>query len=95
MNFSSLSNCRIIFIKWKKIRNFWSNSSNFSKSIKFSSEIYLFEFDFELIQNQIQTNKLILSRIFIISKNIKDLSFIIPKDISFKRIQKRTLFKRN
>jgi hypothetical protein len=40
----------LYLIKWGKIRNIWSDSSNFSKSIKFLSQIYLFEFDVEVFK---------------------------------------------
>ena len=50
--------------------------------------IYLFEFDFELIQNQIQINKLkIYQNYSSYPRIVKDLSFIIHEDISFKKIE--------
>ena len=55
-----------------------------SKKLNLPSDIYLFEFDFELIQNQIQINKLpIYKEYTLYPKIIKDLSFIISNDISF------------
>ena len=55
-------------------------------------DIYLFEFDFELIQNQIQINKCqIYKEYTLYPKIIKDLSFIISNDISFKEL-KETLY---
>jgi phenylalanyl-tRNA synthetase beta chain len=51
-----------------------------AKQLNISSKIYLFEFDFESIQNQIQTNKLkIYQEYSSYPKIIKDLSFIIQK----------------
>ena len=59
-----------------------------AKKLNLSSNLYLFEFDFESIQKEIQTNKLkIYQEYYYYPKIIKDLSFIIHKDISFKEIQ--------
>jgi phenylalanyl-tRNA synthetase beta chain len=55
--------------------------------LNISAELYLFEFNVELIKQQIQVNKLPLyQKIFIISKIIKDLSFI-KQDIPFNKLQ--------
>ena len=63
-----------------------------SKKLNLPSDIYLFEFDFELIQNQIQINKCqIYKEYTLYPKIIKDLSFIISNDISFKEL-KETLY---
>ena len=57
-----------------------------------SYDIYLFEFDFESIQNQIQINNLILYQEYsTYPKIIKDLSFIVQKEIPFQKI-KETLY---
>jgi phenylalanyl-tRNA synthetase beta chain len=59
-----------------------------AKKLKFSSEIYLFEFDLEVIELQIQKNKLTFYKSYsLYPKIIKDLSFIIQKDISFEKIR--------
>jgi phenylalanyl-tRNA synthetase beta chain len=51
-------------------------------------EIYLFEFDVELIQHQIQINKLAVYKEYsLYPKIIKDLSFIIRRNITFEKIQ--------
>jgi phenylalanyl-tRNA synthetase beta chain len=53
-----------------------------------SSEIYLFEFDLQVINNQLQHKKLILYKEYsTYPKIIKDLSFIIERDVSFQQIQ--------
>jgi phenylalanyl-tRNA synthetase beta chain len=53
------------------------------------SEIYLFEFDVEIIKNQIHNKKWILYKEYsLYPKIIKDLSFIINQDITFEEIQK-------
>ena len=60
-----------------------------AKKLNISSNIYLFEFDFELIQNQIRKNKLsVYQEYSAYPKIIKDLSFIIDKKTSFTQLQK-------
>lgn len=51
-------------------------------------EIYLFEFNMELIQNQLQTNKLpVYKEYSTYPKIIKDLSFIVQRKITFKDLK--------
>jgi phenylalanyl-tRNA synthetase beta chain len=53
------------------------------------SNIYLFEFNVELIQNQIQNRKLtIYKKYSLYPKIIRDLSFIINENIGFEKIYK-------
>lgn len=59
-----------------------------SKRLNIPSDLYMFEFDFELIQNQIKKNKLAVYHEYsLYPKIIKDLSFIISNDISFNRLK--------
>lgn len=59
-----------------------------AKKLNISSNLYLFEFDFELIQNQMKKNKLsVYNEYSTYPKIIKDLSFIIHKNNSFKELQ--------
>jgi phenylalanyl-tRNA synthetase beta chain len=59
-----------------------------AKKLNVSPELYLFEFDFEQIKNQIQTNKLsIYQEYSFYPKIVKDLSFIIHQNISFEEIR--------
>jgi len=59
-----------------------------SKKLNISSDLYLFEFDFTVLQNQIQKNKLaIYDEYSFYPKIIKDLSFIIHNDISFNELK--------
>lgn len=61
--------------------------------LNISSELYLFEFDFDLIKNQLQTNKITIYKEYCVyPKIIKDLSFIIHRNIAFSEIRK-ILFK--
>jgi len=59
-----------------------------TKRLNLSSNLYLFEFDFQSIQNQLQINKLkMYQKYSLYPKIIKDLSFVINQDISFKEIE--------
>jgi phenylalanyl-tRNA synthetase beta chain len=52
-------------------------------------DIYLFEFDLEVIKTQVENNNLKFYRHYsLYPKIIKDLSFIVEKDIPFEKIQK-------
>ena len=54
-----------------------------------SSETYLFEFSLKTLQDQIQENKLpVFQEYPSYPRVIKDLSFIIPKDITFTELKK-------
>jgi len=58
------------------------------KRLNLPSNLYLFEFDFQSIQNQMQQNRLkMYQKYSLYPKIIKDLSFIIDQDISFKEIE--------
>lgn len=60
-----------------------------AKELNLPVNIYLFEFDFESLQNQIEMNKLKIYQSYsLYPKVIKDLSFIIHEDISFEKIEK-------
>lgn len=60
-----------------------------ANQLNIPSKIYLFEFDIELITKQLQINNLPLyNQYSLYPKIIKDLSFIIQKDIEFAEIQK-------
>jgi phenylalanyl-tRNA synthetase beta chain len=59
-----------------------------ANQLNLSPEIYLFEFDLEAIESQLQMNKLTLYKSYsLYPKIIKDLSFIIRRDIKFEKIQ--------
>jgi len=60
-----------------------------ANKLNFSSEIYFFEFDIEVVESQLQKNKLTFYKSYsLYPKIIKDLSFIIQKDITFEKVQK-------
>jgi phenylalanyl-tRNA synthetase beta chain len=59
-----------------------------ANQLNISSEIYLFEFDLEVIKDQLQQNKLMLYKEYsLYPQIIKDLSFIINRNIEFTKIQ--------
>jgi phenylalanyl-tRNA synthetase beta chain len=59
-----------------------------ANQLNLSPEIYLFEFEIEAIETQLQKNKLTLYKPYpLYPKIIKDLSFIIRRDIKFEKIQ--------
>ena len=71
-----------------KIGIFGQVHSIIAKKLNLSSDIYLFEFDFELIQSQIQQNKLAVYQEYSsYPKIMKDLSFIIRNEISFNNLK--------
>ena len=60
-----------------------------AKQLNISRNLYLFEFDFNVLKNQIQINSLPFYQEYAsYPKIIKDLSFIIKDDIPFREIQK-------
>ena len=60
-----------------------------AKKLSIPNHLYLFEFDLELIQNQIEETKLsAYSEYSLYPKIVKDLSFIIHKANSFNELKK-------
>ncbi len=71
-----------------ELGNFGQIHPILAKRLNIPSNLYLFEFDFELIRNQIQINKLKMYENYSsYPKIVKDLSFIIDEDISLKKIE--------
>lgn len=59
-----------------------------ANQLNFPSEIYLFEFNLENIQNQIKLNYLTIYQEYsLYPRIIKDISFIIKQDVTFNEIQ--------
>ena len=72
----------------KRLGIFGQISPILAKRLNLSNDIYLFEFNFESIKTEIQQNKLVVYQDYSsYPKIIKDLSFIIRKDIEFSKIQ--------
>jgi len=63
-----------------------------AKQMNINSDIYLFEFDFTILKNELKNNLLPLYEVYSsYPKIIKDLSFIVNQDVSFIDIQKSIL----
>jgi phenylalanyl-tRNA synthetase beta chain len=59
-----------------------------ANQLNLSPETYLFEFNIETINSQIQTNSLALYKSYsLYPKIVKDLSFVVQRDISFKEMK--------
>jgi phenylalanyl-tRNA synthetase beta chain len=59
-----------------------------ANQLNLASEIYLFEFDLQIINDQIQKTKLAVYKEYsMYPKIVKDLSFIVKRDVPFKQIQ--------
>lgn len=77
-----LSNTRIL-------GNFGQIHPILANQLNISPEIYLFEFDLEIVESTVRTNKLVLYKSYsLYPKILKDLSFVIRRDIEFEKIQK-------
>jgi phenylalanyl-tRNA synthetase beta chain len=64
-----------------------------ARKLNLSPELYLFEFNLDLVKDQIKTNKLSTYKEYsLYPKIVKDLSFIVEQTISFEEIQKTLLF---
>ena len=78
----------VYLINGEKVGKFGQLHPILANRLIFPSEIYLFEFDLKVIQNQIQKNKLIIYKEYALyPKIIKDLSFIIRQEIPFTKLQ--------
>ena len=79
----------LYLINGNKLGDFGQVHPILAKKLNLPIDLYLFEFDFELVQNQIQINKLIIYQQYSsYPKIIKDLSFIIHNQTSFETIKK-------
>lgn len=82
------SSAEIYLTNGKRVGIFGRISPILAKKLNIDSHIYLFEFNFEVIKEQIKQNKLVVYKEYsFYPKIIKDLSFIVDKTISFNRIQ--------
>jgi phenylalanyl-tRNA synthetase beta chain len=59
-----------------------------AKKLNLTANLYLFEFDFSLLTDQVKSNKLKLYQEYsLYPKIVKDLSFIIDQNVSFQELQ--------
>ena len=71
-----------------KLGLFGQLSPILANQLNINPEIYMFEFDLEIIQNQMQKNQLTIYKPYIsYPKIIKDISFIIHQDVSFSELK--------
>ena len=78
----------VYLVNGEKVGKFGQLHPILANRLILPSEIYLFEFDLKVIQNQIQKNKLIIYKEYALyPKIIKDLSFIIRQEIPFTKLQ--------
>jgi len=84
----------IIYLKnKKKLGNFGQIHPITAKKLNLSPNLYLFEFNFNFIQEELEKNQLPLYQEYsIYPKIIKDLSFVLNKNISFNYLQKILYF---
>ena len=79
----------LYLLNGKNLGKFGQIHPAYANSIGLASETYLFEFNLKNIQDQIQQNKLSVFQDYSsYPRIIKDLSFIIPKDIMFSELKK-------
>jgi len=79
----------LYLINGQKLGLFGQISPILSNQLNMDSEIYIFEFDLGIIQNQIQKNQLAIYKSYgLYPKIVKDISFIIHQDVSFAELKK-------
>ncbi len=82
------SSAELFLSNGTKLGTFGKISPILAKKLNIPMDIFLFEFNFETIKTNIQHNKLsVYQEYSLYPKIIKDLSFIISKDIPFQKIQ--------
>lgn len=73
----------------QKLGNFGQIHPIIAKKLNLSSNLYLFEFNFKLIKDELEKNQLTLYQEYSsYPKIMKDLSFVINKNISFNYLEK-------
>jgi phenylalanyl-tRNA synthetase beta chain len=78
----------VYLINGRKIGTFGQLHPLLANQLAISDKMYLFEFDMNLIQNQIQKNNLAMYKEYSLYPKIKkDLSFIIKQDVSFDELK--------
>jgi phenylalanyl-tRNA synthetase beta chain len=81
-------NAELYLSTGSKLGKFGQLDPILANRLNIPSQIYLFEFDVEIIQNQLQTNQLTIYKEYsLYPKIIKDISFIIEQNIPFHDLQ--------
>jgi phenylalanyl-tRNA synthetase beta chain len=79
----------IYLVNGEKLGMFGQISPILSNKLNIDPEIFIFEFDLEIIQNQIQKNQLTIYKPYVsYPKIVKDISFIIHQDVPFAELKK-------
>ena len=83
------SSTTIYLSNYEKLGIFGRINPILAKNLNISPNLYLFEFNFELIQKEINKNKLSVYKEYsTYPKIVKDLSFIVDRNINFSQIKK-------
>lgn len=91
--FHTYRNAEIYLIDNKKLGIFGQIHPRLANKLNISPELYLFEFSLEALQNQIQLNQLTVYKEYSsYPKIIKDISFIVRQDVTFKELQETLFF---
>lgn len=86
--FHQYRSAEIYLINQIKLGVFGQINPSLANQLKIPEKIYLFEFDIEVVKQQIQKNKLTFLKPYsFYPKVIKDLSFIIKKTVPFQKIK--------
>jgi phenylalanyl-tRNA synthetase beta chain len=86
--FHTYRNAEVYLSSGLKMGIFGQMNPILANQLNLSSEFYLFEFDLEMIQDQIKLNQLTTYKSYsAYPKIIKDISFIIKQEITFNEIQ--------
>ena len=86
--FHPYKSAELLLLTGQKLGIFGQIHPLLANHLTLSPEIYLFEFEIELIQKELQTNKLTIFKEYTsYPKIVKDLSFIISQETSFKELQ--------
>jgi len=86
--FHTYRNAELYIKKDRKLGVFGQIHPILANQLNLSPEIYLFELDIEVIQNQIKINQLTMYKEYSsYPKIIKDISFIIKREVTFNELQ--------
>ena len=86
--FHTYRNAELYIKKDRKLGVFGQIHPILANKLNLSPEIYLFELDIEVIQNQMKMNQLTMYKEYsLYPKIIKDISFIIQRDVTFNELQ--------
>jgi phenylalanyl-tRNA synthetase beta chain len=79
----------LYLINGQKLGLFGQISPILSSQLNIDPEIYIFEFDLGIIQNEIKKNQLAIYKSYVLyPKIVKDISVIIHQDVSFAELKK-------